>query len=170
MSNDALRSALESIGSKCEDISDGSLNSGGCCVYAWLLADWLQNQCNIKAYGRISSSDLSDKRSINSLSAIRSRNNNQPIKSVAQINDMDLSVSHVILQFRYLKQTWTVDSGHIIIGQRVKQDPTFDYNLLAGRLSFAELKAMATNPRGWNRTFDRSAIPLMQAYISTVIL
>lgn len=170
MSNDALRTALESIGSKCEAISNGYLNSGGCCVYAWLLADWLKQQCNIKAYGRISSSDLSYRKSINSLSEIRSHNNNQPIKSVAQINDMAVRVSHVILQFRYLKQTWTVDSGHIIIGTGIKQDPSFDYELLAGRLSFSELKAMATNPRGWNRAFNRSAIPLMQAYISTVVL
>ena len=129
-----------------EDITGGYLNYGGCAVYAALVGRELQRLgvpvgVVVNGYGganldevRLKVTDVGDK---------------------GQWNDNGVYFNHVGLEYAINGHAYHCDSEYL---SRARHHPQLN-RLYPGRLAVDEAEALADDPIGWNRCFDRRLIP-----------
>lgn len=149
-----LTTKLRALGAAVEELTDGYINHGGCCVYAAAVAKRLealgiQVECVTRARG-------------GPVEVVRNnlRNDgNDPTSSTARDwYAAGLDTYHVGVRFKHSGRWYTHDTeatrgGRDVCGDRLEFECTPD------GLTPDEAHAMAEDPRGWNASFDRDYIP-----------
>jgi hypothetical protein len=133
------------------------INCGGCCVYAAMVAEALQNQ-GIEVRGIVSAWSAE---SLNS-NGITLDHIRPAIKSntLEEWNKHGIRFNHVGVELVIRKEGKRVTKKHYdskgVKGASKKLD---DMPIYKGRLTLTELKALARKRKGWNDSFNRRAIP-----------
>jgi hypothetical protein len=133
------------------------INHGGCCVYAAILADRLQEH-GIPVWGRVADSWCA---SVNT-ARDNAAKNNISLESVSDWNRAGLSFCHVFLQFVLDGEHYSHDTDNIVSGN---PKSFANHTVQDGYLSVTELKTLAASVCGWNRVFNRDQIPTIQAMV-----
>jgi len=127
-----------------------TINWGGCCVYAAVVAAWLQEH-DITTWGLVA-----DKKQ--SPSAVDSARPKDPL-FVSNWNDNGITFFHVMVQFEHEGKVWTHDTESTIDNElECKAVTQFSNKICPGYLEVAELVSLASDSH-WNSQFDRSLIP-----------
>ena len=139
-----------------------TINYGGCCVYAAIVAEALLLR-NIKVRGIVSSYDAEDFNDHNTIDNIRPYIKHHVLW---RWQDNGISFSHVGLEFEINGKLRHYDSK----GVKMASD-FFDYMpIYKGRLQAYELVKLASRAQGWNSSFNRRHIPkirkMVQEYLA----
>ncbi len=131
------------------------INYGGCCVYASMVSIELRKK-GIAARGIVSSyyAETCDTTIDEARKKVRENN-------VFEWNSNGINFFHVGLEFDYKGKTRHYDSTGVCVAKK-KLDKMPIY---AGRLTHAELKALASKQDGWNSRFDRKNIPALRKLV-----
>lgn len=149
-----LSASLRQLGVDACRLTDDRLNLGGCCVFAFLVANKLAEK-GIKARGVVFNrhSDIP-------LYHARPKNSN----SVWAWNDNGVAFEHVALEFRLGRDKRMIFDSNGFHYPEVGIPP---YGKpLKGYLSVKELEGLAEDTN-WNCMFDRNQIPDLQELVET---
>ncbi len=133
------------------------LNSGGCCVYAALVARELADRGYpvkgvVVSYGATKGKPK--------IYEVRKTLNNS--KDLVDWNG-HVSFSHVGIEFRADGKVYRYDSNGVVGAK----DPLMNMAPYPGRLKVDELEAFASGQEGWNNTFNRNQIPKLKKLVKS---
>lgn len=136
-----------------------NINSGGCCVYAAMVAEELHKRgvdvCIIVA-AECSDDDEGHNADLNYLER------NIKSNSKADWNNNGVFFNHVGIEFRIGDDIYHYDSNGVH-----PEDVMLDcWRLYEGRISIETAKSLAEEAEGWNTTFNRKSIPSLRLHVS----
>jgi len=142
-----------------------SINCGGCCVYASIVAACLAKR-GIFAQGIVSSYTVAAEPEAN-IDAIRQR---LPFVGRKDLwNEKGVYFTHVGIELRADSHDWHYDTNGIFQANGLLDKMP----IYPGRLNLNEMKSLADEADGWNTTFDRKHIPAIAAtvkhYVSQIV-
>lgn len=154
--NTNILEVLSDIGEQCNE-NFHTLNNGGCCVYAWLVAEELTKRGYEvggipKSWMHSYGSDVDE-----------ARNNVSHPDDGEEWEENGIGFSHVLLGVKVGDKELVVDSENVSW-----YDPDYhnaERGFAKGRLTVEELKALASNKHNWNPTFSRKNIPALERVI-----
>lgn len=133
-----------------------NINDGGCCVFAALVAQELKEFCDVKVV--VFSTSLSN------IEDVRPNISNY---TCAEWERNGIAFNHIVLEI-YAQiipenptNVWHYDATGIFSTDRSMNSGRSP----VGYLSIAECIELANDPIGWNPTFDRRDIPIIQKII-----
>jgi hypothetical protein len=121
------------------------INAGGCCMFAALLARYL-NKVG-KARIRVSDWSTDD-------NAILKARKNVRRNTVHDWNDHGVGFNHVAIEFEYKGDKFHIDAQGITGTRR--------FEFLKGELLLKEATELGDCSKGWNRFFNRREIPAIK--------
>ncbi|MGZ8890308.1 MAG: hypothetical protein ACXW0J_02780 [Nitrososphaeraceae archaeon] len=137
------------------DAMDGipNINKGGCGAFALMVAEHLRQlyTTKIPVYNY-------DRKNIN---VIRTASNNS--LSFRDWSHNGMKLAHIVVEFEYNKETYTIDSSNILKGKSITDDGELIRS--DGELLIEELRSFVNNASIWNPTFNRMFIPVMKSRI-----
>lgn len=129
------------------------INSGGCCVYAALVAAEL-TKLNIQTKGIVGSRNATDETSIDIARSYVERN------TIAEWQDNMIDLYHVGIEFVAFGETKHYDSNGVKLADGyIDSAPLYD-----GRLELSELEELAAD-NNWNPAFKRGNIPALRSLV-----
>jgi hypothetical protein len=163
MKQPTLKAKLQALGEAVNEVTDSTLNYGGCCVYAALVARELEKM-GIPVKGVV--------RSYGPGNVDHARTNVAKIGDPNAWNREGIYFNHVGLEAKINGRKYLFDSERI----QPAKAKTLGYGaepICDGRLSVDELEKLAglgkheTKPKkGWNARFNRELIPTVRAVVS----
>lgn len=152
----SLIKQLRALGEEANALTDGTLNFGGCAVYASAVAMRLKElgieaECIVPDEG-FGADVCSVEEARNNLAAEGYSGN-----TASDWNDVGLYFHHVAVRFKYEGRWFTADSDYVAPGRDVFGKDG-EYGALPDGLTPAEAWAIADDPSGWNSRFDRGDI------------
>ncbi len=151
-----LVTALDMLGSEVNERFP-NIDSGGCCVYASIVAAALKKH-DIEAVGIVASWTAEGSR----LNIDKIRTNIEK-NTVFTWNDNGISFTHVGLEFRINGRLKYYDSK----GVKRANGTLDEMKVYKGRLSCDEMKKLAADWKGWNRSFNRDDIPALRRLVKS---
>lgn len=158
--NRDLMQTLEVMGERANQLTRGTLNMGGCCVYASLLGRKLQEK-GIYVRG-VGAGDVFS----SNLNVQRLRRN---VSRANRLSDWEegCDLHHFGLRFGTGQRAKLYDSAGFY-------SPTSRWlhgeEIIPGTFSIPELEALASNPHNWNDHFDRAHyIPKLKQLIDNML-
>lgn len=145
----SIKAALNNLGKKVEATVDG-VNSGGCCVFAAEVAQYLSKlvPVQIKVVAGWCNNTPID--------IVRSKvSNNTP----SEWNRKGLDFYHVVIQFELNGNLHIYDSNGVV------KYSDFESDLIPGSLTLEEASELAGEARGWNSRFERDQIPRVRRLV-----
>lgn len=152
MKQDDLPKVLDALGQRINRWYE-SINCGGCCVYAVIVAEELQMR---GVETRIIVGAYSAK---NNIERVKQRISN--IGSKAEWCENGVWFNHVGVEFKYRGRWYHYDTD----GANRRQKHFKQYEIYPGRLTVAEAKAVADEEAGWNESFNRDRIPQLKKHV-----
>lgn len=151
-----LNHALRKAGARANEISEDTLNYGGCCVYAALVGEHLQKlgiTVGAMVRGRNPHLNLADV-----------RQNVRDVGDTSEWNNNGVYFRHVGLEYVISGRAYHCDSDYVTSAD---SHPSL-CDVHAGRLTVDEAKKLASTENGWNWMFDRELIPAITAAVAEV--
>ena len=135
-----------------------SINSGGCCVFAALVAKHLSKYVPVQI--RVASSWSE---SLVALGVVRKKVPDP--YNIHHWTDNGVGFSHVFIEFRHKGKSYIYDSNGV--QEKTEPcDPTFGYPTFPGSLTLAEATKFAMNKNsGWNKMFNRRQIKKLEKIV-----
>lgn len=156
MRSDDLIATLRTLGREANQLTEDTLNCGGCGVYASIVSDAL-TALGIE-HEIVACLDESD-----SIDEVRPDDPLDP----REWYDNNAKFLHVGLRMIVGAEAWLYDSdGFYPAEDRVLNS----WTVADGALTPDEIRALAGYTRRWNRTFDRSQIPALKELVATTLL
>jgi hypothetical protein len=160
---------LKTLGKQTLDIIP-EINSGGCCVFAAVVARRLDN---LGIEVKVVTVDLEDECS-GPFDIDQVRKNVLIVAPKGKVNTKEqwqrqgLSFFHVGVVFKWRGRWYSYDTS------KVSRDPTtlgrWSYPVARGSLTIEEAEAFAAKEDGWNPCFDRDDIPTVHELVATNIV
>jgi hypothetical protein len=148
---------IESIDNACRHINRQipRINSGGCAVFASLLAQCLTRYGDVKIA-------IGDDDSFESVDTVRK---NVFGDTADDWNQQGVSFNHVVTEFTYKGESYHIDSSGVHPANNLTH--VGDFSILPGRMTVPEVMGIAASHLGWNRMFNRDTIPAMKDLFDT---
>jgi len=131
------------------------INNGGFCVYAAIVSTELRKK-GIDARGIVASWMAED-----SSTTIDEARKHVKGNTVSAWNRNNIYFYHVGLEFEYKGKTRHYDTK----GVKMAKAKFDEMDIYKGRLTHAELKALASRQDGWNSQFNRKDIPAIRKLV-----
>lgn len=154
---DALRALAEQANKQFPD-----LNSGGCAVFAVMVADALRAQ-GINARIAVAMYHPPGLSMFSARHNAKHGGNNPP--EMEDYNASDIYFNHVAVSFIINGRRWIYETTGGL-QRRTRHTHVMGMSLVPGSLSVDEVRPIAFSPWGWNDQFDRDDIPLVQELIA----
>ncbi len=143
------------------------LNSGGCAVFASIVANVLQSRFAITSVGVVADSFGGGA----NIEEARERIPADKRGKVREWNRNGVQFGHVALEFQHDGATWIYETE---AGAVLEKSPAVYlvhkyWEITHGRLTMAEIDALASEQEGWNRMFDRDEIPAIKRLVESTL-
>lgn len=159
---------LRDLGSRVNDLTDGCVNYGGCCVYAAAVAERLQ-ELGITAECIARTGDWFEQATVEEARAnlIEDENYAPGENNARDWGEAGLSLHHIAVRFKHSGRWYTHDSDTVIPGRDTFGE--HGYEATPDGLTPQEARAMSDCADGWNTTFDRRYIPAIRKLVQEVL-
>lgn len=151
----SLAETLRALGEEANELADGYLNCGGCCVFAAIVARKL-HALGVDVRGRVADWGRGN--------VDKARRKVRDPGNTRDWNENGVGFNHVGLELRVNGERYLYDSDGLerVWPFRTLNLPAGDWPVIRGSLSVGELEALADGGC-WNSMFDRELIPELES-------
>jgi hypothetical protein len=160
----ALQRKLRQLGRAVNELTDDTINYGGCCVYAAAVARRLR-EVGVQKVEVVLPRPYHER--VGSVNDARNNLDNAN-PTVKDWEHAGLSFRHVAVRFKHKGHWYTHDSDTLFQGKRTFGD-CHEYTALPDGMTVEEAVACAAEPKGWNSTFHRALIPGVHNLVHTIL-
>jgi hypothetical protein len=129
------------------------INAGGCCMFAGLLASYLEKVGGAKTRVRVVDWYTDE-------DAIKKARPKVKRNTPAEWNEHGVHFNHVAVEFIYKGNVYHIDARGITTEKRRR------FTFLKDGLTVKEATELGSTQRGWNRCFDRREIPAIKRRVA----